>query len=151
MCSSDLLASLLFRERKFALIVSDSEYQAAMFLGQIKAALQDNEDIINLFHLKKNEKKQVEFEKDTESDIIVQFKDGHKFRVIAKGSEQKMRGLLWDGKRPDIMIFDDMESDEQVMNKERRQKFRKWMYGAAMPALSETGIIRYVEIGRAHV
>ena len=141
---SYLLSTLLFRERKFALIVSDSEYQAAMFLGQIKAALQDNEDIINLFHLKKNEKKQVEFEKDTESDIIVQFKDGHKFRVIAKGSEQKMRGLLWDGKRPDIMIFDDMESDEQVMNKERRQKFRKWMYGAAMPALSETGIIRYV-------
>lgn len=140
-----LLATLLFRQRKFAVIVSDSEYQAAMFLGQIKAALAENQDIINLFKIKKNrEKDVVEFIKETESDIIVELEDGHKFRVIAKGSEQKLRGLLWNGSRPDILILDDMESDEQVMNKERREKFRKWMYGALIPALSEKGIIRYV-------
>lgn len=140
-----LLATLLFRQRKFAIIVSDSEYQAAMFLGQIKAALIDNQDIVNLFKVKKNkEKNVVEFVKETETDIIVEMEDGHRFRVIAKGSEQKLRGLLWNGSRPDIMILDDMESDEQVMNKERREKFRKWMYGALIPALSEKGIIRYV-------
>lgn len=140
-----LLATLLFRQRKFAIIVSDSEYQAAMFLGQIKSALTENEDIISLFKLKKNrEKGVVEFIKETETDIIVEFEDGHKFRVIAKGSEQKLRGLLWNGLRPDVMILDDMESDEQVMNKDRREKFRKWMYGALIPALSEKGIIRYV-------
>ncbi len=140
-----LLATLLFRQRKFAIIVSDSEYQAAMFLGQIKQALSENEDIINLFKIKKSPTKNaVEFIKETESDIIVEMEDGHKFRVIAKGSEQKLRGLLWNGSRPDIMILDDMESDEQVLNKERREKFRKWMYGALIPALSEKGIIRYV-------
>ena len=140
-----LLATLLFRQRKFAIIVSDSEYQASMFLGQIKQALAENEDIINLFKIKKNKEKGiVEFVKETESDIIVEMDDGHKFRVIAKGSEQKLRGLLWNGSRPDIMILDDMESDEQVMNKDRREKFRKWMYGALIPALSEKGIIRYV-------
>ena len=42
------------------------------------------------------------------------------------------------------MVLDDMESDEQVMNKERRLKFRKWFYGALIPALSEHGKIRYV-------
>jgi predicted phage terminase large subunit-like protein len=42
------------------------------------------------------------------------------------------------------MILDDMESDEQVMNKERRDKFRRWFYGALLPALSESGVIRYV-------
>lgn len=138
------LASLLFRERKFVVIVSDSEFQASMFLGQIKQTLQENEDIANLFHLKRDEKGQVAFPKETETDIIVEFEDGYKFRVIAKGSEQKMRGLLWDGKRPDMMVLDDMESDEQVMNKERRDKFRRWFYGALIPALSENGIIRYV-------
>lgn len=138
------LASLLFREKQFVIIVSDSEFQASMFLAQIKQALQDNEDIINLFHIKRNEKGIVEFEKETETDIIVATEDGHKFRIIAKGSEQKMRGLLWNGKRPDMMILDDMESDEQVMNKERRDKFRRWFYGALIPALSENGTIRYV-------
>lgn len=138
------LASLLFRDRSFAIIVSDSEFQASMFLSQIKGILQGNENIINLFHLKKNEKGEVAFEKDSETDIIVCTEDGHKFRIIAKGSEQKMRGLLWDGKRPDLMVLDDMESDEQVLNKERRDKFRRWFFGALLPALSENGIIRYV-------
>lgn len=115
-----------------------------MFLGQIKSALQENEDIINLFHLKKNEKGLVEFIKETETDIIVELADGHKFRIIAKGSEQKLRGLLWNGQRPDLFVLDDMESDEQVMNKERRDKFKRWFYGALIPALSEHGKIRYV-------
>ena len=125
-------------------MVSDSEYQASMFLGQIKQTLQENEDIINLFNIKRNEKGLVEFAKETETDIIVECTDGHKFRIIAKGSEQKLRGLLWNGQRPDLMVLDDMESDEQVMNKERRDKFRRWFYGALLPALSERGKIRYV-------
>lgn len=138
------LAAILFRQSKFVVLVSDSEYQASMFLGQIKQTLQDNEDIINLFRLKKNDKGLVEFVKETETDIIVEFEDGYRFRIIAKGSEQKLRGLLWDGQRPDLMVLDDMESDEQVMNKDRRDKFRRWFYGALMPALSEHGKIRYV-------
>lgn len=138
------LASLLFREKKFVVIVSDSEFQASMFLNQIKSTLQENEDIVKLFHIKKDEKGQVVFPKETETDIIVECEDGYKFRVIAKGSEQKMRGLLWDGRRPDMLVLDDMESDEQVMNKERRDKFRRWFYGALIPCLSENGTIRYV-------
>lgn len=138
------LAEVLFRKSRFVVLVSDSEYQAAMFLGQIKHFLTENEDIVNLFKIKKNEKGVVEFPKETETDIIVEFEDGHKFRIIAKGSEQKLRGLLWNGSRPDLMVLDDMESDEQVLNKERRAKFRKWFYGALLPALSEFGKIRYV-------
>jgi predicted phage terminase large subunit-like protein len=138
------LAEVLFRSSKFVVLVSDSEYQACMFLGQIKFFLTENADIIKLFKIKKNDKGVVEFEKETESDIIVEMEDGYKFRIIAKGSEQKLRGMLWNGSRPDLMVLDDMESDEQVLNKERREKFRKWFYGALMPALSEKGKIRYV-------
>ena len=61
-----------------------------MFLGQIKQTLQENEDIINLFNIKRNEKGLVEFAKETGTDIIVECTDGHKFRIIAKGSEQKL-------------------------------------------------------------
>ena len=138
------LAEVLFRSSKYVVIVSDSEYQAVNFLGQLKQYLTENEDIVKLFKIKKGEKGTVEFIKETEADIIVETEDGHKFRIIAKGSEQKLRGLLWNGKRPDLMVLDDMESDEQVMNKDRRQKFRNWFMGALLPALSEHGKIRYV-------
>jgi len=138
------LSTLLFRERKFMLLVSDTESQAALFLGNSKQALQDNKDLAELFDLKLNDKGQVQFIKDSETDIIVEFNDGHKFRVIAKGAEQKLRGLIWNGSRPDIIICDDMENDELVMNKDRREKMKRWFYGALLPSLSSTGVIRLV-------
>lgn len=138
------LATLLFRERKFMLLVSDTEAQAMMFLGFFKEHLQNNDALIDLFGLRKDEKGQVKFIKDSESDIIVEMSDGHKFRVMAKGAEQKLRGLIWDGTRPDIILCDDMENDELVMNKERREKMRRWFNSALMPCRSATGIIRIV-------
>jgi len=138
------LSTLVFRERKFMLLVSDTEAQSALFLGAFKQALQENKDLIDLFGLKLNEKGLVSFIKDTETDIIVEFNDGHRFRIIAKGAEQKLRGLIWNGSRPDIIICDDMENDELVMNKERREKMRRWFKGALLPCLSDRGIVRMV-------
>jgi len=138
------LAELLFRSSQFAVVISDTETQAAMFLGAIKQELQENENIIELFGIKKDEQGKVKFFKDTESDFICEFDDGHKFRVIAKGSEQKIRGFLWDGMRPDLIVCDDLENDEIVMNKDRREKFKRWFYGAVLPCLSSRGKVRYV-------
>lgn len=128
---------LLFRESKYALVVSDTETQAAMFLGDIRNELMENEDIVHLFGVKK-------FTKVTETDIIVEMSDGYRFRVMAKGAEQKLRGVKWDGIRPDLVICDDLENDEIVLNQERREKFRRWFYGALMPILSDTGKLRMV-------
>lgn len=138
------LANLLFRERKFMLLVSDTEAQASLFLGNIKQQLQSNEALIDLFGLKKDEKGQVKFIKDSETDIIVAFNDNKMFRIIAKGSEQKLRGLLWNSTRPDLIIGDDMENDELVMNKERRLKFKRWFKNALLPCRSDKGIVRIV-------
>jgi predicted phage terminase large subunit-like protein len=68
-------------------------------------------------------------------------RDGYKFRIVARGSEQKMRGLKWGSKRPDLMIFDDMEDDEQVENKDRREKLAKWVLNAAIPAGKKAGCL----------
>ena len=141
---SYVLANVLFRNRRFVLLVSDTEAQAAMFLGQITQELQENEDIIELFGIKRSENGEVKFEKDSQTDIIVSFTDGTKFRIIAKGSEQKLRGMLWNGARPDLIVCDDLENDEIVMNKERREKFKRWVYGALIPCRSQRGIIRIV-------
>ena len=138
------LSTLLFRQRKFMLLVSDTESQATMFLGYFKEHLQDNTHLIELFGLKRNAEGKVIFIKDTETDIIVEMEDGHKFRVIAKGAEQKLRGLIWNGTRPDIILCDDMENDELVMNKERREKMRRWFNSALLPCRSSNGIVRVV-------
>ena len=113
------LASVLFRESRYVLIVSDTVTQAVQFLGDIKKELLDNDDLRSLFSVSS-------FPKDTEDDLIVEMEDGYTFRVQAKGSEQKLRGLKWANLRPDLIIGDDMENDELVMNKERREKMRRW-------------------------
>ncbi|CAB4241276.1 Archaeophage PsiM2, terminase large subunit [uncultured Caudovirales phage] len=132
-----LLAALLFRNKSYVLILSDTQSQSVQFLGDVKRELSDNEDLVALFGVKG-------FTKDTEDDIIVQFDDGHEFRVQAKGAEQKLRGLKWSNRRPDLILCDDLEGDEQVQSKDRRDKFRRWFFGAVIPSLSKDGQIRIV-------
>jgi len=139
-----LLAAILFRQRKFAVIVSDTESQSTLFLGQIKQILYDSRDIIDMFDIALNEKGEADFEKDTNTDFILKFKDGGMCRVVAKGAEQKLRGLLWDGSRPDLIVVDDILNEELVMNKDRRDKLRRWFYGSLIPCRSKDGIIRFV-------
>jgi predicted phage terminase large subunit-like protein len=133
------LASVLFRDKDFVLIVSDTYDQAVLFLQAIASELKENEDLITLFDVKRGP-----FEKDAENDIIVSFKDGGQFRIVAKGSEQKVRGLKWGNKRPNLIICDDLENDEIVMNDDRRKKFKDWFLKALMPCRSDTGVIRIV-------
>lgn len=132
-----VLACVLFRDRHYVLIVSDTITQATQFLGDIKKELADNDNIRSLFGVDC-------FEKDTEDDVVVRMNDGHRFRIAAKGSEQKMRGLKWNNKRPDLVVGDDLENDEIVMNPERRHKFKRWFYGALVPSLAQHGVIRLV-------
>ena len=131
------LAATLFRESDYVLVVSDTVSQAVQFLGDIKKELTDNEDLISLFGVKG-------LLKDTEDDIICEMDDGHLFRVQARGSEQKVRGLKWKNKRPSLLICDDMENDEIVLNRDRRLKFKRWFYAALLPALSDKGKVRVV-------
>lgn len=131
------LANVLFRVRDFVLIVSDTEGQAKLFLEDIKKEFLENTQLIDTFNIKR-------IVKDTETDIIVEFNDGKQFRMMAKGSEQKVRGLKWRGKRPNLIIGDDLENDEIVMNEDRRQKFRNWFFNSLIPAGSDDVIVRIV-------
>lgn len=131
------LAAVLFRQRRYVLIVSDTITQAVQFLGEIKQQLAENEQLRTLFKIKG-------FIKEAEDDFICMCEDGHTFRMAAKGAEQKLRGLKWDGRRPDLILCDDLENDEIVMNKERRAKFKRWFYAALLPSMSKSGKIMYV-------
>lgn len=128
---------LLTRRSTHMLIISSNEAMAASFVGDIRIELQENESLIEYFNVQ-------EFVKETESEIIVRMKDGYKFRVLAKGAGQRMRGLKWERKRPDMVLCDDMEDEELVMNEARRDKMRKWFFGAVDPITKSGGKIRVV-------
>ena len=132
-----ILFSVLTRLKSFVLLVSDTESQASGFLVDIAAELEGNATLRRDFCIKK-------ILKSNETNIIVQFNDGEKFRIVAKGSEQKVRGIKWMNKRPDLIVCDDLENDEIVMSSERREKFKKWFMNALVPCGSDTCWIRVV-------
>lgn len=131
-------AMICFKQVNHIMIVSDTEGQAVNFLENLKAEFIENDDLRSLFGVTNK------LIKDSATEFIIQFRDGTFTRVIAKGSEQKIRGTLWRNTRPDLIVGDDLENDEIVMNEERRNKFKRWFYGALIPACSKDGKIRVV-------
>lgn len=129
------LATALFRIEDYIVIVSATEELAIGHLGDIAKELRENEDIQREFGVSL-------LPTDSKTDIIVRFQDNHECRFIAKGSGQKMRGMKWKGKRPGLIICDDLEEDEQVENLDRRRKFRKWFYRALLPCRRRGGKVR---------
>ena len=132
------LASALFKDRDFILLVSKTEGQVVRFLSNIKAELLTNNEIKSQFKVKPK------LVKDTEAEIIVELEDGHQFCIMCKGSEQEVRGLQWNGKRPNLIVIDDAEGAEQVMNPQRREKFRNWLFNDLLPCGSEYCKVRMV-------
>ncbi len=130
-----ILAEALFRSSDYIILVGSTEENAVEQLGNIVEELTENEDLQEAFHFKK-------FIRVSGPDVIAELKDGHRFRILAKGAEQRIRGKLWKGKRPNLLVCDDMEDDEQVENPDRRAKFRRWFFRAAKQALSKSGKIR---------
>jgi len=130
-----VLAEVCFRVSDYVIVIGSTEDMAAEQLSNIREELLENDDLRASFGIK-------EFEQDSKTDIIVRCGDGHRFRILARGAEQKIRGKMWKGKRPNLVVCDDMEDDEQVENKDRRAKFRRWFFRAAKQALSQEGRIR---------
>lgn len=131
------LACACFRIKSHILVLSDTEGQAVNFLGDLKSEFTDNDELRELFGVRK-------LKRDRETEFIVLFEDGHECRFLARGSEQKLRGMKWQNKRPDLIVCDDMENDEIVMNDDRREKFRNWFYKAVIPSGAKGCWIRYV-------
>lgn len=130
-----VLAEALFRRSDYIIIISSTEEMSQEQLSNISEELHENEDLIREFGVKT-------FLVDAKTEIIVELDDGHRFRILARGAEQKIRGRMWKGKRPNLIVCDDMEDDEQVESKDRRIKFRRWFFRAAKQALAKGGRIR---------
>ena len=130
-----ILAEVCFRVSDYVILIGSTEDKAAEQLSNISEELEINQDLRAEFGI-------VGFDTMQKTEVIVRCDDGFRFRIIARGAEQKIRGAMWKGKRPNLIVCDDMEDDEQVESKERRAKFRRWFFRAAKQALSKSGKIR---------
>ena len=129
-----ILHQVLFRRVRFVILLSDTATQAERFLDTIKAELEGNEIIRKFWG-------NLEGKKWTSSEIELAIG----VRIMAQGSGGKIRGVKYNQYRPDLIVVDDLENDELVKNKERRQDLELWYEGAVIPTLDPQG--RLVIIG----
>jgi predicted phage terminase large subunit-like protein len=129
------LAAILFGAQDHVLIIGATEKLASDQMKDIQSELRENEAIVEQFKVR------LVVDNETETIGVV---GGRMFRIVAKGAEQKVRGIKWRHKRPGLILIDDLEEDEAVQNTERRIKLREWVDNAVIPLGSDVAVIRAV-------
>lgn len=128
-----VLAQTLFGARDFVLLIGATEDLVKPHLRNIRDQLVNNGALVEDFDIK--------VIKDNETDLIFSV-GGKEIYIAARGAEQRIRGLNWNNKRPNLIMCDDIEDDEMVMSKERREKFQDWFQNVVEPIGSRYAIYR---------
>ena len=105
----------VYKKKHYIIIVSDTSGQADDFLSNIRNELEDNEMLIEDFGLQ-------EGAVWTTSNIIL--KNG--VRIQSLGAGKKIRGRRHKQYRPDLIIGDDLENDENISSPDQRHKMESW-------------------------
>lgn len=121
------------KKAKFTLLVSDTYSQSTLFLEALKAELEGNERLRMFYG-------NLTTDKWSEGEIVT-----NDCMIKALGAGMKVRGLKFRESRPDLILVDDLENDELVENKERREKLERWFNGALVPCMGKGG--RIIVIG----
>ncbi|MDL2217393.1 phage terminase large subunit [Christensenellaceae bacterium OttesenSCG-928-M15] len=117
------LHAVLYKYKRYIIILSDSSDQACGFLSAIKDELEENtavrEDFGDLVG------------KTWRENVVV---TKHDVKIEAIGAGQKIRGRKHKNWRPDLIILDDVENDENVRTPEQRNKLNNWFTKAVSKA-----------------
>ncbi len=115
--------SILYKHKTFVILISDSSDQADTFLGNIKQELEENPLIIEAFGEMKGEPWH-------QSKIVLA--NGGQMQSLGVG--KKLRGARRRQDRPDLVILDDVENDENVESLDQRNKWKRWFNRAVLNA-----------------
>ena len=125
---------ICYKYKRNILLVSDTLDQAKTFISAIKTELEDNslikEDFGNL----------VSDDKWSQDKIIT----SNRVQVYGRGAGQKLRGNKFGAIRPELVIIDDLENDEQVETDAQRQKLFNWFMKALIPVGNPTTDFVYI-------
>ncbi len=125
--------AVVHKKAKFVLLISDTYSQAVLFLEAVKAEFENNDELKAFYGTMVSGKW-------SEGEILV---NGILIKSIGAG--MKVRGLKHRESRPDLVICDDLENDEMVESKERREKLENWFNAALAPSMDKDG--RLIVIG----
>ena len=117
-------------QKKFVLILSQTQQQARLHLTNIKREFEGN-DVLR----KDLGPFREEADEWGSTSLVI---PEHGARITAASSEQSIRGIRHGAHRPDLIICDDVEDLNSVKTKEGRDKTFAWLTSEVLPA-GDTG------------
>lgn len=117
-----VLYCICYKLRRFIVLIGDNQPNAALQLAAVKEELESNAKLREDFGDLIGDKKWDVNDCRTSTGIS----------LVARGAGQSMRGLRYRQYRPDLIICDDLENEEDVDNPETREKLMKWFKGTVM-------------------
>ena len=136
------LREVAYKQKKYIVIVSETMDIAQDFTETLRYELESNEYIRLFFGEFKSKRDMYDStEKWTVSDLICRSEnpDGSTFstRIRARGCGQQIRGKKFRHQRPDLLIFDDMESRLNTETEQQRIKTKKWFNRDALKIVAD--------------
>lgn len=127
-----VLYCILFTDRKFILVTAATARMAENILSDIVDML-DEPNIKAIFG-----DWRLGIEKDTQPLKKFGFR-GRNIILAGIGANGSLRGLNLKNERPDVMIFEDIQSAEDAESQTVSETLLKWLLGTAMKAKSPEG------------
>lgn len=118
----EILYLVLTKKKKYVMLISNSKDNAEVLLEPYRVQLDSNQRILNDYGY------QERIGKWTMGDFIT--KGGVKFKAIGAG--QSPRGARNEEVRPDAILFDDMDTDEDCRNPDIIKKRWNWIEDSAI-------------------
>ncbi len=123
---------ILFTDKRFILIISATAKLSEAVLSDVIDML-DEPNIKRVFG-----DWRLGVEKDTQAVKKFGYR-GRNIILAAIGAETSLRGLNMKNQRPDVMIFEDIQSRECANSEVQSDNLENWMIGTAMKAKSPHG------------
>jgi len=128
---------IVYRKRKYIIIISETPSVASANLEWIKLQLQGNEKLIRDFGQILSPKQQMN-PKDNSGEFIAWEDLGNGKQkmltlVQAASSGQALRGRNWNGNRPDLIVCDDLEDKRNTNTEQLRQELKDWFRQVVIP------------------
>ncbi|MBF0522217.1 MAG: phage terminase large subunit [Candidatus Omnitrophica bacterium] len=124
------LWNICYKKAGFILLLSDTSDQADTMLSHIKNELETNERLIKSFPEVCEIGQKPRPDRWARNEIVTR----NGVKVTALGAGQKIRGRRNKALRPDLIIVDDIENDENTQSEESRAKLFDWFTKAVLKA-----------------